>query len=232
MARGTLFSTLVSRLRAASGRSATPSLGVSEEAKLKETINAVYETLYLGHDWPHLRKEFPRFALQAGDRYYDFPAGLNSERIESVTAWSGGVQYRLTRGIDPEHYSAYDSSAATPERSSPPQRWDIRWTGTEDQIEIWPMPNTNDYQLAFIGIQAAPRLVEDHDPCLLDDTVVVNFAAAELITDEKQAEKKLKMAQDRLNTLFGRGNAGMQSYQMGLGAQRTSPFPIVLRVGR
>jgi hypothetical protein len=215
MARGTQFLDLVTRVKSKTGRAQSVAVGVDDLPRIQEEINLVYAALYLDHDWPHLRKVFDRIPLQAGERYYDLPDGLNVERVESACVyWTAGINTPLIRGISAEHYNAYDS--VNDDRVEPAFRWDVRWTGSSDQIEIWPIPNTNDQELEFTGIQAAPRLVADADVCLLDDTLVVLFASAAL-TKGEEAEKILKLAQGHFQTLKARSRGGDTELRLGLG---------------
>jgi hypothetical protein len=223
MARGTAFSELVIQLRNETGRSSDVNVGVDDLDALKQAINSVYSTLYDGNDWPHLRKSFTRIPLAAGQRYYDFPAGLNSERVEQVAVWFNDQPMIVTRGIGFEEYSLY--SSIDDERSDPVTNWEVKWTGSSDQIEVWPLPSTNTQELQFIGIQAAPRLVNDVDLCLLDDTLVVLFAAAHVL-GEKAGKAKLATAQDKLKLLKARGHSTPR-YAVGTGGGVTAPAPTI-----
>lgn len=227
MARGTAFSELVTRLRNETGRTDDVNIGVDELPKLKQVINSNYQTLYLNHDWAHLKKVFTRITLTAGTRYYNLPTGLNSERIIRAVVWRDAIASDLVRGIDAEDYNVYDPE--DDERSEPALKFDIKWTGSADQVEIWPLPSTNNQELQFTGIQAAPRLVNDADLCLLDDDLVVGFAAAELL-GEKEGALKLKKAQEHLRILKARGKGAEQVHQMGLGIERTKNPPITIRI--
>jgi hypothetical protein len=226
VARGTAFSELVIQLRNETGRSDDVNVGVDELPLLKQAINSAYITLYDDNDWPHLRKTFDRISLSAGSRYYDFPTGLNSERVETVAVWYNGEPHRVDRGISFEEYSLYSSE--DDERSDPVTRWDVRWTGTEDQIEVWPIPSSNTQKLQFTGIQSISRLVDDDDLCLLDDILVVKLAAAEIL-GEKGGKIKLAQAQERLRKLKGRGHSTSR-YQLGLGDPGLSRPNITVRV--
>lgn len=227
MARGTQFSVLVSRLRSELKRSNDVAVGVDDVPSLKETLNHVYSILYLQRDWSHLRKLFSK-PLTAGTRYYNLPSGLNTERIEVAAVYWGNLPTEIHRGIGFSEYAAFDSDED--ERSDPVQKYDIRWTGTT-QIEVWPIPATNDQTLKFIGIQDAPRLVNDTDQCLLDDTLVVLAAAAELIRDGEEKKIKQALANQHLNMLTAR-QRGDGGYRLGLGPTSGSvrPHEAVVRV--
>lgn len=217
MARGTQFLQLVTMLRDELGRSNSVAVGVDDLPSLKQTINRVYESLYDEYDWPHLRQVFPKITLGAGQRYYNLPAQLDYDRIEQAVVWYSGEPHQIIRGIGFEEYEGYDSEKG--ERSEPALRWDIRWTGAAEQLEIWPVPSSNDQKLQFTGITKFDRLVNDNDLCLLDDNLVVLFCAAELLARQKSqdARGKLEQAQQRLYRLKGRSQAGGRMIRMGLG---------------
>lgn len=225
MARGTQFLEIVTRTKSESGRLNSVAVGVDELANVKEAINSVYATLYMDHDWPHLRKTFT-VSLAAGQRYYNFPSGLNVERLEEVYVNWNDIRHRLDRPIDFEDYNDHDSDLG--ERNDPVLKWDVRWTGSSEQIEFWPIPATP-YTVYFRGIQDAPRLVNDSDVCLLDDTLVVLFSAASLLSDEKESEKKLKLAQQHLANLKVRGKGGSSEFRLGIGhgEERVHPRAVV-----
>lgn len=228
MARGTAFSELLTRLRAETGRSTNVAVGVDDVDMLREILNATYQTLYMNHDWAHLKKRFARFTLNAGQQFYDFPTGLNSERVLHAVVWRDGIATPLARGITDDDYNAYDPESD--ERAEPAMKWDVVWTGTSDQLEFWPLPSTNEQEVQFTGIQAAPRLVADADKCLLDDDLVVLFAAAEVL-GEKDGKSKLSKAQEHLRLLKARGKGGETDHRIGLGGYGLAEAPkVVIRV--
>lgn len=230
MARGTQFLSLVTDLRAELRRSSSVAVGVDDLDSLKQVLNRVYQTLVMQYDWPHLKITFKAVSLVAGQRYYDFPTGawggaavkLIYERVLRVAITHSGAVSDLDRGIDFEQYASFSSD--DDERSEPTLRWDVTWTGTSDQIEVWPIPNTNTQKLHFKGVHNTPPLVADADNCLLDDHLVVLFCAAELLAAQgaKDASLKLNAAQGHLKMLQARAQGGVRGYQMGLGRQGTT----------
>ena len=70
MALGTQFLDLITRVRAEVRRSVEPSVGVDDLENIKQVINRVLRTLYMAHDWAHLRKVFPRVKLNANHCFY------------------------------------------------------------------------------------------------------------------------------------------------------------------
>lgn len=231
MARGTQFLQLVTMLRAELGRSTSAALGVADVPTLKQVINRVYETLYEKPVWPHLRREFAKIPLSAGQRYYDMPALLDSDGVEKTVVWWSGEPYPLRKGIGFEEYAAYDSTID--ERNSPAARWDIRWTGTGDQIEVWPIPADNEQTLQFIGRTKFTRLVNDVDTCRLDDTLVVLQAAAAIAVSRKSNDAAMFSAdaKSRFDDLLSNGHAADETTRMGLGGHEASAYTqVVVRV--
>lgn len=213
MARGTQFGTLKTMLRNELSRSNTAGgSGVADFNQLGQVLNRHYESLYADYDWPHLRVTFDRIALAAGQRYYDFPATIDYERIEQVVVWQNGKPIPIDRGIELNDYAAYSSEDN--QRADPAQKWDVRNTGTKEQIEIWPLPASNALSVQIVGIKKFVRLVNDSDKCLLDDQLVVLFAAAEIAAGQEGADAPAKLsAANRLYMrLRGRTKSDSKTY--------------------
>jgi len=182
MARGTQLLQLVAQLRAETGRSMDVSAGVSELDGLKEQIRRVQKEKYEEYDWPHMIVE-RSVNLQAGQRYYDLPEDLNFDRITQIKYKYNNNYTDIDRGIDFSDYSIYDSN--NDERSSLIMKWDIRNIEGTEQIEVWPIPNTNDQKLYFLGVKTLNPLIEESDRAELDDTLIVINAAAEMLSSMK-----------------------------------------------
>ncbi len=238
MARGITFAECVVQLRDEIGRDHDPSVGISDLPGLKQVIARIYEDLWDEVDWPHLRTEFDKILLQAGQRYYDLPTAasgtltMNYERIEHIVTWYSGLPHRLERGITPEQYATYDSTTGV--SADPALRYDIRFTGTKEQLEIWPIPSsTNQYSVQITGIPKVTRLVNDADVLMLDDRLVVLLAASEMLESRKAGDgrSKMKAAQQRLFRLIGRGKSKNDGYRIGMGnTTRMDPYKAIVRV--
>lgn len=222
MAIGTQFSSLVIDLRAETRRSSEVSVGVDDNDNLKRSINGVYRTLAVQHTWPHLRKAFDKIPLAAGQRFYDLPAGFDQDRVTEAVAWLGSLNMPIKKGIDLDGYSFLDP--ATDQRSDPVLAWDTAYDPTSGhiQIEFWPIPASASYFVQFVGQWTPPRLVNDSDTCLLDDELVLLFAAARQLKAQgaKDADVKLQEAQAYLLKLEQRPKANAAPVQMGLGLNR------------
>jgi hypothetical protein len=203
MARGTQLQRAIEMLQHECRLSTNTSRGLDNREYLKEIIRRTQEWLYDEYDWPFLRakKDVSRKTVAAGQRYYDFPAGINPDAIERVWINYGDVWAPIEHGITPQHYSEQDSD--NDERADPVQRWD--WYG-EDQFEVWPLPASNGDTIWFEGFKPLSTLTAESDTLDLDDRLVVLYAAAEILAanNQKDAQAKLNLAQKRLLKLGGR----------------------------
>lgn len=217
MSRGRMLSELISDLRDELRRANHSSASPDDIPSLRRTLNRVMTTLWLAHDWPHLKHVFPAVALAAGQRYYDLPAGLGYERISDARVKIDGMHYPLTRGIDPYDYDLLDPEAD--ERGSPVTKWDIKFTGAREQIEVWPVPDDTTQALQVQGYYTCPNMVNDSDLCPLDSEIVVLLAAVELLPkDAPDRDTKASQAQERLRMLRARGGSGSErDYTNGAG---------------
>jgi hypothetical protein len=210
LARNTSFGQIVQMLRNEVGRSnAAGSAGIADFDQLKQLLNRHYETLYLDYDWPHIRFISDRIALSAGQRYYNVPNTFDYERIEKMVNWVSGRPYDVERGILTTDYAINDSDNDS--RAGLVLKWDLKFTGTAEQIEVWPIPSGNDQELQVTAYRKFARLVADADLCRLDDNLIVAFAAAE-VAPEEEAKKKLSIAQALYSRLKGRVKGAEKSY--------------------
>lgn len=222
--RGQQLTRLISMLRAECHRSANVAVGVDDSSTLIQVLQRTQETLYDDFDWPHLRVTFPAITLQAGQRYYDLPDDLNYDRIEDAAVRLNGLPIPFRRGIDFNCYAAFDSDQDV--RSSPAQRWDIRWVDAAEQIEVWPVPADAANSMQFTGIRKLRPLVDGNDRADIDDRLIVLFSAAELLahSESPDAGVKLKAAQALYSRLKGRSAAGRPTYRLGMGAPSPKPY--------
>ena len=216
MTRGTTLAQIVSKYRAEAGRSMEVNVGVGDLEAQKNLIRRTQDVLYEGFDWSFLRVDVHK-DLYAGQRFYDVPIDLNFDRIEKIHVWYNNYPQEVTRGIRPEQYSIHDSR--NDERGDPVLRWDIRWTDGAEQIEVWPIPETNGMTLEFTGIRKLRPLVSDADVADLDDNLIALFAAAETLERQKSADSKPVQAKaiSLYNALKGRSQTGSRPLIFGQG---------------
>lgn len=232
MARGTQLLTLVQMLRDELGRSSSVAVGVDDLPSLKQKIKRTQEILYDEFDWPFLKQTFDQKQMQAGERFYDFPPACNFDRIEPQTVhlWFSGLPRHLERGIGFPEYALYNSQNDV--RMEPALKWDIRWTGTKEQMEIWPVPASNSQTVQMSGIRHLRPLVQDRDVADLDDQMIVLFAAAELLgrQGDESAPAVLKQAQARFARVKGRSQTGSKTHRMGMSEpDNSSRWHVVVR---
>ncbi len=199
MARGKTLLKLLQDFRAEIRASGNAAHNASAREGQVVLLNRVQEDIYDRHDWPTLRIE-RTIDLQAGQRYYDTPADINMDRLENIEVRYGAQWVPVQYGIDASHYSTWDSYLD--ERSWPVERWRIY---ENEQIEVWPVPAANavpatlEGRMKVFGIRSLPPLVADSDVALMDDRLIVLYAAAESLaaSGSKDAPEKFRRAQER-----------------------------------
>jgi hypothetical protein len=215
MPTGIQLSRLVEDVRHEIGDDPTTNVGVGDTVAIKNRIRRKQNWLYQRFDWPHLRLTF-EIELEAGERYYDLPTGLNYDKIEQVSVFYSGKPVPVTRGISFEQFAQYDSDSD--ERASPVQRWDIKRPDADvEQIEVWPIPDGDDQVLQFRGIKALRTLIADADLCDLDSDLLVLQVAADLATKNKSEDAKriATQAEDMYLRLTANSQGGGKIIPMG-----------------
>lgn len=227
MARRTTLLELLTMLRSELGRSDNPAVGVSDVPRLRYELNKAYESVRDRKRWPHLYKIFDKIDLQAGEQFYDFPSDLDYNVVEGVFVWWNGRPYEIKRGISVEDFNSYDSTSD--ERANTVQKWDVRDTGTREQVVVWPIPSDNEQDLQFVGWKKFSRLVNNADRCEVDDLLVVLLAAAAI--DKDRAKEKMAMFQDRWDTLAANAASGERDIRLNLEpADRDPVAGVTIRV--
>lgn len=222
MARRKTLEDILSQLNNETGQIDTPSYGVGARNSLVNLINRVQETLWDDHDWPFLEIK-KTIQLQAGQRYYDIPSEMATDRIKNVQVKYAGTWHPVKFGIEQsELFAIHDSDID--QRFDPAARWDHYYdTGTDtEQLEVWPIPASNydsstyNGSLLITGTKKLGTLEADSDRADLDDRLIVLFAAAEVLARDRtdDAQVKLQKAQERYAAL--KSNTG-QKKQFSLG---------------
>ena len=219
MARNTTLVKLLDDLRAEARLSLNPGHNTDDRLPQIKLLQKHQQRLWEDFRWPHLRvtRQLP---LQIGQRYYSPPSDMIVDNIERIDIFRDSGWVEMRGGINPTLYSTYNSDLN--ERSWPPSHWDI-YEG--EQIEIWPVPDqnadltTNDGVIQFTGIRNLRPLVADSDTCDLDDTMLVAFAAADILAagGAKDAQLKLDFANDRYRKMTGRLTVKTQTRMFGIG---------------
>tara|TARA_R110002153_G_scaffold62984_2_gene169226 strand:- start:457 stop:1167 length:711 start_codon:yes stop_codon:yes gene_type:complete len=195
MARGTTLAILINDLRSEIGHSLEPNLGKSTRDVLINVIQRNQRRLWDDYAWPFLRIQRD-ITISKDQRYYDLPVDMVFERIERVEFKRGDYWEKMEYGVGAAQYNQYDSDRGR--TSLPIQRYD---TAENNQIEMWPIPasdstdSTGDGMVRFHGIKNLGGLVNDADKADLDDQLIVLYAAAEMLSRQKQADAQNKLAQ-------------------------------------
>lgn len=233
--RGVQLQSLITQLRAEVARSTNVAIGVGDLNELTQKIVRQQELLYDEFDWPFLREVFPAIQMNASQQYYDFPTDLNAERISDdpeipgVIVWYSGLPRGLDRGIGFRQYAIYNSTIGVTQE--PVLRWDIRWTGAKEQMEVWPIPNSQSQTIQMVGIRKLRPMVKLTDVCDLDDKLIVLFVAAEMMVKQnmQSAESLQKLAIARFARLKARWQTNTVTRRMGMGKQDWDKrFPIIV----
>lgn len=234
--RGTQFIKLLEMLRAELGRATSVAVGVSDAEGLKIKLRTRQELLYDDYDWPFMRKRFDR-PLYQDERYYDVPPGMNLERIEEAWVYFGNLPRKVDRVIDEKDYAYFNSDQGI--TADPVLKWDVRSTGDVtssspdlEQIEVWPIPASNNQTMVWRGIRQLRPLIKDGDVCDLDDQIIVLLTAAELLEKQESssADMMRSLANQRISRMKGRNRGADRRYRMGMGSSTPShPNKIVIR---
>ncbi len=231
MAVGSQFLTLIDMLKNELGVSTNVGVGVDNLPSLQNDINRSYEILLETYEWDHLKYIPTRISLSAGQRLYDFPANLKLNGLTHVTCWQGNVPIELERGIGEREYAIFDSLSDL--RSDPTLRWDTRFNGVATQMEVWPIPASNELTLELTGQYKMARLIDDADKCWLDDRIVVLGAAVRRLARQKSDDAAV--AREEFTTLLTRlrANGGPgQTVVMGDAGEPRRKRPTVSIAGR
>jgi hypothetical protein len=235
MARGVQLTQLVDDLRAETGRDSSVAAGKNELHALKKRLAREQNKLYQAFDWPFLRVQVT-IDMQAGERYYDWPATINPDRLQDVKILWNNSWYPVERGITAEHYNSYNS--LEDERSDPVLRFDVRSTGTiadadiAEQIEVWPIPASDDPVLHMWGLRPLRALTSDSDVCDIDSDLIVMSLAAKMLARQKAADAN-RVAQEfeRLwRNLTGNSQGASQNINMAAGAAPKKFVGTIIRV--
>lgn len=211
MARGTTtLESMVQDLRLETRRSPDTNIGQDEYATLKRLLRRTQTYLYWDFDWPFLKIRRD-LTMATNQRYYDFPSDMDFERIVRIRGNGFGQYTPIIRGITMDEYNIYDSDNG--DTSTPTQNWDLIDAGSGDQMEVWPMPSEDGETIRLEGFKKLGDLISDDDVCTLDDTLIVLFAAAHLLTG--QDDKLAKNCLDQGNRLYLRMRAGSERREGG-----------------
>jgi|SRR5882672_162342 len=182
--RDTTLSEMVQKFRLETGQSIQLAQGQQTREHVKHALDRVQETLYNDFDWPMLRI-YRTEPLLAGERIYSWPADLLVEDVRQLWDKYNDYYTPVGYGIDFEDRNAFGDT----DRSDPVLKWQIV---DARQYEVWPTP-ASPRTLYIYGYLAYRPLVADNDRCILDDNMIILFAAAEWLARNKMADANAKL---------------------------------------
>jgi hypothetical protein len=193
---GVPLSELRYELLAETFQSLTPAQTTSSTPFYNYQLQRVQREQWNDIEWPHLTI-YHDMPMVPGQRYYDYPPELPFDSIFRIW-WPQGVNWvPLDYGINPQTYAAMGGELV---QAWPPRRWrncalyTNGATNAAAQFEVWPIPpSSTPYSLRIEGNAPLNPLVEDTDTCVIDATLVVLFAAAEILAMQKSESASLKL---------------------------------------
>ena len=216
MARGQTLESILNLMRAEARLSLSSSSNIQVAESHKLLLAREQKRLWEDYAWPHLRVH-KLIALQAGQYLYDLPADdydasagtytLNIDRVEEIHVRDGGEWVKLHPDINELNYNEHETELD--ERAWPVRNWQ---TTSNDQIEVWPIPDTNgdastlEGYLRITGIRDLRAFVADADRADLDDNLIALYVAAGQLasTGAKDAQLKLEAANKLYTKLKGK----------------------------
>jgi hypothetical protein len=230
MARGTTLGQLINKLRGELGQTLSPAQGQNTLETYKLRLARIQEKYYHDYDWPFLMGPYD-VEMQTDGRYYDLPVQL--ETISKAEVYWGNTWRELPYGIGAAELNSTNSDIG--ETLDPPCKWQLRIDPTDtdltdnQQFEVWPIPSTNysdnGAKVRFWGKRALTPLTSNTHKCLLDDNLIVLFAAATLLKDKADRQIKLAEAKDWYDRLKGRNRKKKMFILGGEGGCSKPPEP-------
>lgn len=216
MALRTTLNDIVEMVREEAGLSSNTSRGTDNRANIVRLIKRHYTTLAESYTWPHLeiKREVATKVMADGQRYYDFPANINTDKIESAWFKWGSLWHELDYGIGLDDYNAQDSE--TGDKSDPAVKWDFYG---DSQFEVHPVPASASGIISFVGQKKVETLNSNDSRADIDDILISLYVAAEILAMNKQqtvAEIKAQAAGARLAQLRA-GKNDKTRIQVGIG---------------
>lgn len=212
MAVGKTLAQTITQACHEAGLSAQSALNQDVREAIKAFIVTEQETVLDDFDWPELKGnddgQWFDVDLAEGQRYYDWPTGMDWLTVTGVWFQQGSVWVPVERGISVDDYSSFDSDSDV--RADPVMKWDYR---TEAQIEVWPIPASVG-ALRIAARRKPSEPVAESAVLVIDHIVLAKRAAASYLRtkpDETGEMRKLAQARyaeaaARLTTLRARRN--------------------------
>lgn len=203
------LSEMLADLKAEVGHSLNLAHGTNARETMIYYLKRNQRDIYIGHDWPDLMYDVAADTLTAGQTIYAYPPNVAFEQINTIYTAHGSDWLPLTYGILPQHRSAYPPNS----RSTPAMRWANYPAAAFNQWEIWPTPARSAEVLMRVTRHLDP-LINDSDMSTLDGTLVVLFAAAEILARQKSEDAGLRLQ---------KAQAYLRNLKMQMGTDKREP---------
>jgi hypothetical protein len=211
-----MLSEMLNDLRAEAGISLAPGHNLASRDAHIILLRRVQRELWLQNTWPD-QIVYRDTYTASGQRTYEYPDDVDFESIQDAWVDPGGPVGNTSRtftvlayGVGPDEVN-YNTAGFTGQ----PVKWQ-HFSDNEDQFELWPVPD-GEYTVRLKGMKRLGRLVEDTDRSTIDGTLIVLYAASELLA---QAKSDLATVKHQKATAYFQRLRGM------LSSQKTEPFVI------
>lgn len=209
MPAGVSLNQLIEDLKAEAGISLNAAHNLSQRTPQVYLLNRVQRELYEAHDWPDF-KVTRDVNLFTDQRYYDMPTDMDYDGVNDAYARYGNQWSKLAYGIEPEDMSIYNTDDGF--KTYPPLKW-ASYPDETRQFEVWPIPS-EDGVIRFRGTKTLTKMVDNADLCELDATLIVLFAASEILAKAKAEDAPLKL--QKAQAMFTRLKAKKGSNKRGV----------------
>ena len=186
-----MLSEMLNDLRAEANISLAPGHNLASRNAHIILLRRVQRELWLQATWPD-QIVYRDTYTAAGQKTYEYPDDVDFESIQEAWIDPGGPVNNTGRtftalvyGVGPDDRNFNDEGF-----QGYPDKWQ-HYSDNEDQFELWPVPD-GEYTVRLKGMKRLGRLVEDTDKSTLDGTMIVLYAASELLAQAKNDLGPLK----------------------------------------
>lgn len=169
-----------------------PASSTSSRDHRVQLLNRVQARFYAAFDWDFafIKRDV---AMTQGTRFAPLPGDIDFDRVNSTAISQGTASddWRpLGYGITEREYAQTGEGV-----QGAPQKWAPAEGGV---FELWPVPDDT-YRMRFRGVQVLPLMVNNSDRAVLDDTLLVLYAASELMKRQKLPDWEDKQREAQLH---------------------------------
>lgn len=172
---------LVNEMRVGLGFAAAGSVAGAQRSTIVLHLQQAQMSLYLTHDWAHLRKYVTK-TLGTDQYLMDYPAdgnGANPDRVMAISVYRGGQwSPPIRKGIPPDFYT-YQSN------KSFPQRWE-----PYEQIEFYPIADQQ-YSVRIFYVEKLGPFTLDTHRASIDDSMIAQVALGTLKAHYRHPDAKI-----------------------------------------